>query len=102
MPSCRLVFVSIEGASPLDIPLHAHIVILAQRRRGLLRQTHKEAIETRHLPVGRRLAGSYQSLRRQAARRRRFVIEHNAEPKPFTRTADPDKIIQAVRRGHQV
>src|SRR6202167_1251563 len=31
-----------------------------------------------------------------------FVIEHNAEPKPFTWTADPDKIIQAVRRGHQV
>jgi hypothetical protein len=32
----------------------------------------------------------------------RFVVEHNAEPKPFTWTADPDKIIQAVRRGHQV
>src|SRR6201988_4129314 len=32
----------------------------------------------------------------------RFVIEHNAEPNPFTWTADPDKIIQAVRRGHQV
>src|SRR4029077_20519151 len=54
---------------PLDIPLHAHIGILAQRRRGLLRQTHKEAIETRHLPVGRRLAGSYQSLRHRTQRR---------------------------------
>src|SRR6202051_4605724 len=32
----------------------------------------------------------------------RFVIDHNAERKPFTWTADPDKIIQAVRRGHQV
>ena len=32
----------------------------------------------------------------------RFVVEHNAEPKPFTWTADPDKIIRAVRRGHQV
>src|ERR1035437_4745839 len=32
----------------------------------------------------------------------RFVVEHNAEPKHFTWTADPDKIIQAVRRGHQV
>src|SRR6202140_4691251 len=32
----------------------------------------------------------------------RFVIEHNAEPKPFTWTSDPDKIIQPVRRGHQV
>jgi len=33
---------------------------------------------------------------------KRFVIEHNAEPKPFTWTVDLDKIIQAVRRGHQV
>jgi transposase len=32
----------------------------------------------------------------------RFVAEHNAEPKPFTWTADPGKIIRAVRRGHQV
>ena len=32
----------------------------------------------------------------------RFVAEHNVEPKPFTWTANPDKIIQAVRRGHQV
>jgi transposase len=32
----------------------------------------------------------------------RFVVEHNAEPKPFTWTADPDKIIRAVRRGYQV
>ena len=30
------------------------------------------------------------------------VVEHNAEPKPFIWTADPNKIIQAVRRGHQV
>jgi transposase len=32
----------------------------------------------------------------------RFVVEHNTKPKPFTWTADPDKIIRAVRRGHQV
>ena len=32
----------------------------------------------------------------------RFVREHNAEPRPFTWTADPDRIIAAVRRGHQV
>jgi transposase len=31
-----------------------------------------------------------------------FLDEHNTEPKPFTWTADPDKIIAAVRRGHQV
>jgi transposase len=32
----------------------------------------------------------------------RFVEETNHMPKPFTWTADPDKIIAAVRRGHQV
>jgi transposase len=32
----------------------------------------------------------------------RFLDDHNAEPKPFTWTANPDKIIAAVRRGHQV
>jgi transposase len=32
----------------------------------------------------------------------RFVEETNQMPKPFTWTADPDKIIAAVRRGHQV
>ena len=32
----------------------------------------------------------------------RFLAEHNAEPRPFQLKADPDKIIAAVRRGHQV
>jgi transposase len=32
----------------------------------------------------------------------RFVEETNHMPKPFTWTADPDKIIAAVKRGHQV
>ena len=30
----------------------------------------------------------------------RFVLDHNQQPKPFTWTADPDKIIAAAR-GHQ-
>ncbi|RJT13255.1 IS630 family transposase, partial [Mesorhizobium waimense] len=32
----------------------------------------------------------------------RFLQEHNQQPKPFSWTADPDKIIAAVKRGHQV
>ena len=32
----------------------------------------------------------------------RFVAETNAAPRRFTWTADPDKIIAAVKRGHQV
>ncbi len=30
------------------------------------------------------------------------LAETNADPKPFTWTEDPDKIIVAVKRGHQV
>lgn len=30
-----------------------------------------------------------------------FLVETNADPKPCSWTADPDKIIAAVRRGHQ-
>jgi transposase len=32
----------------------------------------------------------------------RFLRETNDDPKPFTWAADPDRIIAAVRRGHQV
>ena len=32
----------------------------------------------------------------------RFVARDKPNPKPFTWTADPDKIIAAVKRGHQV
>jgi transposase len=32
----------------------------------------------------------------------RFLEDHNAQSKPFEWVADPDKIIAAVRRGHQV
>ena len=32
----------------------------------------------------------------------RFIKEANHDPKPFVWTADPDKIIAAVNRGHQV
>lgn len=31
----------------------------------------------------------------------RFIKEHNQQPRPFVWRADPDKIIAAVRRGHQ-
>jgi hypothetical protein len=31
----------------------------------------------------------------------RFLDDTNADPKPFTWTKDPNKIIAAVKRGHQ-
>ena len=32
----------------------------------------------------------------------RYLDEHNQHPKPFTWTKDPEKIIAAVKRGHQL
>ena len=32
----------------------------------------------------------------------RFLRDTNDHPKPFTWTADPDKIVAAVKRGHQL
>ncbi len=46
--------------------------------------------------------GVFHSLVDLQAAINRFLAEHNESPKPFTWTADPDKIIAAVRRGHQV
>jgi hypothetical protein len=44
--------------------------------------------------------GVFHSLVDLQAAINRFVAEHNTAPMPFTWTADPDKIIAAVRRGH--
>ena len=46
--------------------------------------------------------GVFNSIMDLQAAINRYLSEHNAEPRPFKWTADPDKIIAAVRRGHQV
>ena len=46
--------------------------------------------------------GVFRSVPDLQAAINRFVAQTNAEPKPFVWTADPDKIIAAVKRGHQV
>jgi transposase len=45
--------------------------------------------------------GVFRSITDLQAAINRFLDEHKCAPKPFTWTADPDKIIAAVRRGHQ-
>ncbi len=45
--------------------------------------------------------GVFHSITDLQAAINRFLEEHNQQSKPFTWTADPDKIIAAVRRGHQ-
>jgi hypothetical protein len=44
----------------------------------------------------------FRSLRELKDAIHRFLDHTNANPKPFTWTKDPNKIIAAVRRGHQV
>jgi transposase len=45
--------------------------------------------------------GVFHSLVALQAAINRFLAEANANPRPFRWTKDPDKIIAAVRRGHQ-
>ena len=67
-------------APALHLPLHADLVLVAQRRRRLLRQTRQATIEARRLPIRRRSPGRHQPLRRR---------DQPNDPKPFTWTADP-------------
>ena len=46
--------------------------------------------------------GVFRSLQELKDAIHRFLDHTNAKPKPFTWTKDPNKIIAAVRRGHQV
>jgi len=46
--------------------------------------------------------GVFRSLVDLQAAIKRFLAETNQDPKPFVWTANPDKIIAAVKRGHQV
>ena len=46
--------------------------------------------------------GVFRSIVDLQATINRYIADHNQAPKPFTWTADPNKIIAAVKRGHQV
>src|SRR6266700_6343221 len=46
--------------------------------------------------------GVFRSVAQLQTAINRFIDETNQAPKPFVWTADPNKIIAAVRRGHQV
>jgi hypothetical protein len=67
-------------------------VLVAQRGRGLLRKTVEASLKR----------GAFPSVVDLQAAINRYLAEHHQQPKPFTWTADPDKIIAAVKRGHQV
>jgi hypothetical protein len=44
--------------------------------------------------------GSFHSLVALQEAINRFVEEHNRSPRPFVWTADPDTIVEKVRRGY--
>jgi hypothetical protein len=45
--------------------------------------------------------GVFRSLVDLQAAINRYLGEHNRQPKPFVWTADPDRIIEKVKRGYQ-
>jgi transposase len=45
--------------------------------------------------------GVFRSVADLQAAINRFLDHHNAQSRPFEWAADPDKIIAAIRRGHQ-
>ena len=45
--------------------------------------------------------GVFRSLVDLQAAINRYLGEHNRQPKPFVWTADPDHIIEKVKRGYQ-
>jgi len=76
----------------VSFPLHSDIGLMAQCRRGPLRQTDPTAAQVR---VFKGIVDLQVAINR-------FLVETNQNPKPFTWTADPDAIIEKVRRGKQV
>jgi hypothetical protein len=56
-------------------------------------------VEFQHSPCAGLAIRSLQELKDAI---HRFLEDTNANPKPFTWTKDPNKIIAAVKRGHQV
>jgi hypothetical protein len=78
------------AASPLDVPLHPDLSILAQRGRKLLRQAYAPAPR-----------GVFRSVIDLQVAINRFVADTNLDPKPFVWTADPKRVLDAVKRGKQ-
>ena len=79
-------------ASPLHLPLHPDFGLWLNAVEGFFAKLTKRRLKRGVFHSGRR--------RLQAAINR-FVVDHNPQ-QPFRWTKDPDKIIAAAARGHQV
>ena len=78
--------------SALDIPLHADLGLLLNAVEGFFATLSPSAVLKPCI---------FQSVVDLQAAINRFFDDHNAKSKPFQWVSDPEKIIQAVRRGHQ-
>jgi hypothetical protein len=61
------------------------------------------AVETFFAKLARRRLrrGTFPSLVALQEAINRFVMEHNRDPRPFVWTADPDRVVEKVRRAHR-
>ena len=80
------------AASPLDVPLHPDLGILAQRVEGFFAKLTRQRLKR----------GVFRSVIDLQVAINRFVAETNLNPKPFVWTADPKRVIAAVKRGSKL
>jgi len=78
--------------SALRLPLHPDLGSWLNAVEGSFAKLTKQRLKR----------GVFRSIVDLQAAINRFLNETNDNPQPFTWTADPDKIIAAVGRGHQV
>ena len=76
----------------MDVPLHADLLLLAQRRRRLLLQLTRQSLKR----------GVFRSVDDLESAITRYIAATNRNPKPFLWTADPNRIIEKLNRGNQV
>ncbi len=91
----------------MDVPFRADIMLMAEcpLSADCFAITCRATVEGFFATLAKRIlnCGVFHSLIDLQTAINRFLVEHNAtEAKPFRWTADPDKIIDAVRRGHQM
>ncbi len=87
IPRCGLA----QTASEVPLPLHSDLCLLAERGQGFFGKLTRQRLER----------GVFKGIADPQAAINRYLTETNANPKPFTWTADPDAIIEKVRRGKQ-
>src|SRR4051812_42580927 len=111
-PAGKLVHVILDtdSAKPISAA-HQHPKVLAWLARHPRWTFHftptscswLNAVETFFATLTRRRLGrgSFAALVERQAAIKRYLEQHNSDPKPFVWTAEPDGIIAKVRRGYQ-